>query len=223
MTSAVSDTPAARPPAQGALRMLPTAVTMTSLLSASTALVLLVMAPASLWRDVFVAACLGYSMMADGIDGPLARRLNATTSLGAHLDSLCDLTAFGLVPPLWLIARNGLSMGAVVVIAGVCWIAAAAFRLARFAEDGVAPKDGSGKLFFRGVPTPVAAAALVTVVMASTLLSMPALEVGILVVGATLMPSTLPYPKAGVGRWPWVAAVPVSVVVLGWWASTHSG
>jgi CDP-diacylglycerol--serine O-phosphatidyltransferase len=196
--------------------MLPTMVTMTSLLSASTALVLLVMAPPTAWRDASVAACLGWSMMADGIDGPLARRLNATSSLGAHLDSLCDLTAFGLVPPLWLIARHGLEYGAVVVVAGVCWIAAAAFRLARFADDGVTTK-ATGQ-YFRGVPTPVAGAAIVTAVTVSTWTSLPAVELVVLVAGAVLMPSTVPYPKAGIGRWPWVAAVPVGVVALSWWA-----
>lgn len=221
MTSVVNENDPVAPietaAASGLLKMVPTAVTFTSLLSSSTALVLLVLAPQSLARDALIAACLGWSMVADGIDGPLARKLKATSSLGANLDSLCDLTAFGLVPPLWLIARNGHEFGAAVVVAGIAWIGSAAFRLARFADDGVSP-NARGAMYFRGVPTPVAGAAVVVVVTISTWASLPTLEVAALAVGALLMPSTLPYPKAGIGRWPWVVAVPVGVLFLAFFA-----
>lgn len=204
------------------LRLVPTAFTFSSLLSASTALIALVMAPSSLWRDALIAACMGWSMFADGIDGPLARRLNAQTSLGAHLDSLCDLTAFGIVPALWIIGRHGVDLGAIVVVPAVLWIAMAAFRLARFAEDGVSTGGRFGPTF-TGVPTPVAGAAVVVAVAASTLLSERLIEVGVLVAGALLMPSSVPYPKKSIGRWPWVVAVPVAVLLLARHAAAAAG
>jgi CDP-diacylglycerol--serine O-phosphatidyltransferase len=195
------------------LQALPTLVTLSSLVSASTALVALVMAPSSAARDVLVATCVAWSMVADGLDGALARRLRAETTLGAHLDSLCDLTAFGVVPALWLVGRHGIALGAVVVVPAVMWIVAAAFRLARFADDG-ARRAGTFGPAFSGVPTPVAAAVLVSAVALSTLLAEPLVEVGALVLGLALMPSRISYPKNGVGRWPWVVAVPVAVLTL---------
>ena len=200
------------------VRWIPTAITLSSLISAATALILLVLAPTSLARDALVAACIAWSMGADGLDGPLARKLNAQTSLGAHLDSLADLTAFGVVPAMWLIARHGLDYGAAVVVPGVLWVCAAAIRLARFAEDGVAP--GPLGPSFKGVPTPVAAAMLVTAVGIATLAQQPLIELAVLCAGIVLMPSTLPYPKAGIGRWPWVILVPIAVAVLARHAAT---
>jgi CDP-diacylglycerol--serine O-phosphatidyltransferase len=195
------------------VKLIPTLLTFSSLLSASTALIALVMAPSSPARDVLIGACIAWSMVADGLDGPLARTLDAQTNLGAHLDSLCDLTAFGIAPALWLVGRHGVDLGAIVVVPAVLWIGAAAFRLARFADDGV-KKVGRFGPAFTGVPTPVAAALLVTSVAVATLLGERLVEVGALVVGALLMPSHVAYPKAGIGRWPWVVAVPVAVAVL---------
>jgi len=200
------------PRATGLVALVPTAFTFSSLLSASGALVLLVLAPQTTLRDAAVAACIAWSMVADGLDGPLARKLHAESSLGAHLDSLADLTAFGVAPALWLISRHGLAFGAPAVLLGMAWIGAAAFRLARFADDGVKP--GRFGPAFRGVPTPVAAAFLVVSVAIGARLSSPVLELCAVAVGVLLMPSSVPYPKAGIGRWPWVVAVPIAVVVL---------
>ena len=33
-------------------------------------------------------------------------------------------------------------------------------------------------------------------------------------IGVMLMPSHFSYPKTGIGRWPWVVAVPVALAVL---------
>ena len=38
------------------------------------------------------------SCLLDGLDGHVARRLDACTELGAELDSLCDLADFGVCP-----------------------------------------------------------------------------------------------------------------------------
>ena len=133
------------------VKLLPTVLTFSSLASASVALIALVMAPSSAARDVLIGSCIAWSMVADGLDGPLARKLNAQSSLGAHLDSLCDLTAFGVTPALWLVGRHGVELGAVVVVLAMLWIGAAALRLARFADDGV-KKVGRFGPAFTGVP-----------------------------------------------------------------------
>jgi CDP-diacylglycerol--serine O-phosphatidyltransferase len=195
------------------VKLSPTMLTFSSLASATRARIALVVAPSSAARDVLIGTCIAWSMVADGLDGPLARKLDAQTSLGAHLDSLCDLTAFGVTPALWLVGRHGGELGAGVVIPAVLWIGAAALRLARFAEDGM-KKVGHFGPAFTGVPTPVAAAFLVSSVAVATLLGERLVEIAALIVGVLLMPSRVAYPKAGIGRWPWVVAVPVAVAVL---------
>jgi phosphatidylserine synthase len=173
------------------VKLIPTMLTFSSLASASMALIALVVAPSSAARDVLIGTCIAWSMVADGLDGPLARKLDAQTSLGRH----------------------GVELGAVVVIPAVLWIGAAALRLARFAEDGI-KKVGRFGPAFTGVPTPVAAAFLVSSVAVATLLGERLVEIAALIVGVMLMPSQFSYPKTGIGRWPWVVAVPVALAVL---------
>lgn len=94
----------------------------------------------------------------DILDGRVARMLGASSKFGAELDSLADLTSFGVAPGLvlfiWALADGGnFGWGASLVFA-----ACSALRLARFntmLEDEDAPKWTKG--FFTGVPAPAGA------------------------------------------------------------------
>ena len=46
--------------------------------------------------------CILIATIVDGLDGRVARMLNATSHFGAELDSLCDFINFGLCPALLL-------------------------------------------------------------------------------------------------------------------------
>lgn len=96
--------------------------------------------------------------MLDGIDGRIARLLNAQSRFGAELDSLADSISFGVAPALiiylWTL-QNLPSLG---------WIAALGFalccvlRLARFnarIDMPDEPRKQAG--FLTGVPAPVGA------------------------------------------------------------------
>jgi CDP-diacylglycerol--serine O-phosphatidyltransferase len=97
----------------------------------------------------------------DGIDGRLARLLNASSNFGAHLDSLADFVNFGVAPGfvlyLWTIEQmpvKGLGWAFVLFYSICC-----AIRLARFntnLEDEEVP-EWMDK-FFIGIPSPVGAA-----------------------------------------------------------------
>ncbi len=102
---------------------------------------------------IMVAAVL------DGIDGRIARLLKGTSRFGAELDSLSDVTAFGVAPALivylWSLQH----------LPGFGWVIAlshavtCALRLARFnaridSEDQPHKRAG----YLTGVPAPVAAA-----------------------------------------------------------------
>jgi CDP-diacylglycerol--serine O-phosphatidyltransferase len=97
------------------------------------------------------------AVLCDGLDGYAARLLNARSELGAQLDSLADLTTFGIAPATvmyslvlksWTVDFGGPTIPFGMIIA-VVWPATAAYRLARF---NVSHSDNS----FTGLPSPVA-------------------------------------------------------------------
>jgi CDP-diacylglycerol--serine O-phosphatidyltransferase len=105
-------------------------------------------------RFELAAIAIFAAMVLDGMDGRVARLTNTQSAFGEQLDSLSDMTSFGVAPALvmyeWVLndlGRWGWA-GAFVYCAG------AALRLARFnANLGVVDKR-----FFQGLPSPAAAA-----------------------------------------------------------------
>lgn len=99
----------------------------------------------------------------DRLDGLVARSLNATSEFGLQMDSFADLFNFGVAPAFLIYFALGttpefpFSTGAghtMLVAATFLWIAAAAFRLARF--NVLIEKQDAKHMFF-GIPTTFAA------------------------------------------------------------------
>lgn len=152
-----------------------------------------------------------FSTLIDGLDGLLARRLQATSDFGAQLDSLSDFLNFGVVPAILVYhfaLENSPDSGGwifVLVYVSCCCMRLARFNVAqtRFAENGEkAPHH------FIGVPAPAGALlALLPVFMSFAGLidarSIPALSgpylalVGLLMVSrlATFSPKSLRIPR----------------------------
>ncbi|MCC8417647.1 MAG: phosphatidylcholine/phosphatidylserine synthase [Rickettsia endosymbiont of Bryobia graminum] len=105
--------------------------------------------------------CVLIAAVLDGIDGRIARMLNATSPFGAELDSLCDFANFGVIPALlvylWSFQQYEykiLSWGCILL-----FIVCMALRLARF-NTTIFQEVGSNKKidnFFTGVPAPCGA------------------------------------------------------------------
>lgn len=104
-------------------------------------------------RYDIAAALIIFAALIDGLDGLLARRLNAASDIGGELDSLSDFLCFGVAPGI-LVYQFALSRdfatGWMFVLIYVC---CACLRLARFnvARDVPPPV---GKPHFIGVPAP---------------------------------------------------------------------
>ena len=102
-------------------------------------------------------AAIAAAAVLDALDGGLARLLDASSKLGAELDSLSDLVAFGVSPALlvYIWRLDGNRMGWVVALVfAVCM----ALRLARFNTLIDAEQRWPfAKEFFVGVPAPAAA------------------------------------------------------------------
>jgi CDP-diacylglycerol--serine O-phosphatidyltransferase len=99
-------------------------------------------------------AAIGLAAVLDGLDGRIARLLDATSRMGAELDSLSDAIAFGVSPALVLFIWRLHEYRAgwvVTLVFAVCMI----LRLARFntlLDDTEQPPYT--KEFFVGVPAP---------------------------------------------------------------------
>ncbi len=105
---------------------------------------------------------LCWHLFFDGLDGKLARMLNATSEFGIQLDSLADLVSFGVAPAIlvykWALAPYG-RLG--WMAAFLFFVACGALRLARF---NVQTKVIDPR-FFIGLPIPAAAGVVVTSVL----------------------------------------------------------
>jgi CDP-diacylglycerol--serine O-phosphatidyltransferase len=115
-------------------------------------------------RFELAAIAIFLAMLLDGLDGRVARLTNTQSAFGAEYDSLSDMASFGIAPSLviyqWsLVYMAGLGpvWGKLGWLAAFIYTASAALRLARFnTQIGTADKR-----FFKGLPSPAAAAVIV--------------------------------------------------------------
>lgn len=102
------------------------------------------------------------AMVADALDGRIARLTGTASDFGKELDSLCDMVAFGLAASFVMYAFSLHHLSAYKWLGGqLGWVTAfaytacAALRLARF---NVLAMRGGAKGDFFGLPSPAAAA-----------------------------------------------------------------
>ncbi len=140
---------------------------------------------------------IGAAAVLDSLDGRIARLLDATSKIGAELDSLSDAISFGVAPALVLYVTllDGSAFGWIITL---LYAVSIVLRLARFntlLEDDSVP--AYAREYFVGVPAP--AGALIAVVPVAAFIqwgdgwwtSYPAVAVWILFT-ATLVVSTIP-------------------------------
>lgn len=196
---------------------LPNAITLGSAASASVGLLHLGWAAPG--QAVAVGTlCLAICLLCDVLDGKLARALGVSSPLGAQLDSLADLLAFGMLPAFAmakvLTPAGAPSWG----VAALCisYILATVLRLARFSERGLV-RTRFGECF-QGLPSSVAAIVLMAGVVLHPQGQATDLALALLALGlAVAMNLSFPFPKRGIGFYPFVLLVPVMVAgAWGW-------
>jgi CDP-diacylglycerol--serine O-phosphatidyltransferase len=108
------------------------------------------------------------AMIADMLDGRLARKVKSTSSFGGQLDSLCDVISFGAAPVFLMLKIVELKLE-LTSHAGdsaaqrFIWLAAAAYLTCRFNVEN--EEDESAHMSFMGLPTPAAAGVIVSLVI----------------------------------------------------------
>jgi CDP-diacylglycerol---serine O-phosphatidyltransferase len=169
------------------IAILPSLVTLMNGFCGFASILLASQGPDMVWRphllpktNVSYYALAGYmiflGMIADVLDGHLARISNSTSSFGAQLDSLCDAITFGVAPAflmLKLVQANARYFqlvnnqpatlsGRVVFLIAILYVMCAIIRLARFNVETTAEDT---HLSFAGLPSPPAAGTIVSLVI----------------------------------------------------------
>ncbi len=114
------------------------------------------------------------AMLADMLDGRLARMSQSTSSFGGQLDSLCDLISFGVAPAFLMLkfVETKLDLSTVLCggllhrfiwLAALAYISCAAIRLARFNVEN--EENEAAHMSFVGLPSPAAAGVVVSLVI----------------------------------------------------------
>lgn len=93
-------------------------------------------------------------MIADGLDGRIARLTNTQTRFGAEYDSLSDMVTFGVAPSLLVYNLILGQLGKLGWLVAFVYTAAVALRLARFNTR----LETADKRYFQGLPCPPSAA-----------------------------------------------------------------
>lgn len=130
----------------------------------------------------------------DFMDGRVARLAKATSEFGIEYDSLVDLASFGLAPGVLVYTWALQEFDRIGWLGAFLFFACGALRLARFNVQS----DNVEKRYFQGLPIPVAAYVLATmVIFYDYIYGMPPIKswlvLSVTVILALLMVSTLRY------------------------------
>ena len=114
------------------------------------------------------------AMVADMLDGRLARMSQSTSSFGGQLDSLCDLISFGVAPAFLMLKVietrlelvtpfSGNLFNRFIWLAALAYVSCATIRLARFNVEN--EENEASHMSFAGLPTPAAAGAVTSLII----------------------------------------------------------
>jgi CDP-diacylglycerol--serine O-phosphatidyltransferase len=159
----------------------------------------------------YAAITVIIGMLMDGLDGRVARMLNAQSEFGKELDSLSDVITFGVAPAfiMYVVALQDLHLLGIFVTAifPIC----GALRLARFNVQAGVPG------YFIGLPITAAGGVLATLALYHQVFNVSLLAVSMLLL-AFLMVSKIKYPnfkKVGIPKSAyWITPVIIVIVVF---------
>ncbi|HLD16370.1 MAG TPA: CDP-diacylglycerol--serine O-phosphatidyltransferase [Coxiellaceae bacterium] len=129
--------------------LLPSLLTIIALFSGFYAII-------AAFKGHYVSSCMAIyaAMIFDGLDGRVARLMNASTAFGAEFDSISDMVSFGIAPALLLYTWSLHFLGKPGWLTAFLYATCTGLRVARF-NVYLGKID---KRYFQGLATPNAAA-----------------------------------------------------------------
>lgn len=176
------DQPAPRPRRRlsKGMYILPSLFTSANLAAGFYAILQIMQATATEYRHLdYAARAIGFAFLFDGLDGRIARMTGTSSDFGRELDSLADVTAFGVAPAMlaWAwgfhmmpqvsLTEWHIKLAQLGAIASFLFLMAGASRLARFNITANAQPSNPGrpgKKYFVGMPIPAGAGVIAAVV-----------------------------------------------------------
>ena len=151
-----------------ALFVLPNLFTLSSIFCGFYACVLCAQQGAGEGDFNLAALLIVFAAFFDTIDGRVARLTRTQSAFGVQIDSLADVSSFGVAPALLAYSKELYRLDLFGALAAFAFLACGAIRLARFnvlatAQSGAPKKPGK---YIVGLPIPGAAGLLVSLLVA---------------------------------------------------------
>jgi CDP-diacylglycerol---serine O-phosphatidyltransferase len=137
---------------------------------------------------------IAVSIICDGMDGKLARILNASSRFGRYFDTISDFFAFGIVPAtlVYKTVMHQYNLWGIIIV--IFYVLCGAFRLTRFMRE---TSSSEKKNPFTGLPIPAAAGVTSALILFFyyiwTEITIPGLFIFIIPVISCLMISQIRY------------------------------
>jgi CDP-diacylglycerol--serine O-phosphatidyltransferase len=141
--------------------------------------------PDSLYR---AAIAILFGVFFDAMDGRVARMTKTQSEFGVQMDSLADVVTFGIAPCI-LVYKWGLQQFELGFVISFVYAACGVIRLARF--NVMAAREEEPNDHFEGLPIPLAAGVIVSLVVAHYKSGLPDLSGKISIIVLVLLLSGL--------------------------------
>ncbi len=141
------------------------------------------------------ALCIFLALVADGLDGRIARFFGVSSELGKEMDSLCDLGSFGVAPAMLAYCFYLHNFGYVGQAVAIAFALCGMWRLARFNVNTDVVHG-----YFMGLAIPAGACVVASSALLFSALSVPIVEYGyaypsMIAILSYLMISRIHYPN----------------------------
>lgn len=172
---------------------------------------------------IFVFVAWGF----DSVDGMAARGVKRSPAEGIVLDSLCDVSSFGVLPAVLLSAygmRHERLLMVLCIVLAIVFVSCVILRLRRYTVDAL-DHTSEQRTAFKGLPSPVAAMSTAAAILAAATgpASLTWLPIVFGAVTAPLMMSTIPYQETPrVAGWAVRAIWPIPVLAAIGYAAANA-
>jgi len=147
------------------------------------------------------------AVVADSMDGRVARALGVSGEFGKELDSLCDVCSFGVAPGVLIYQYALMDLGLIGQLLAAFFAICGALRLARFNVNAAVVHG-----YFVGMPIPAGGCVVATYILSGYSFPITAVAIGTAIV-AVIMYSEIKFPDfKGKGNPMYATPVAISFV-----------